>query len=70
MLVEKLVLAGQSILSLIADLKRETLLSDFSLMNQCVDQRNAEHEQTKQEHETRIQELLALRFEQVTLNFH
>ena len=67
-LVEKLVLAGQSILTLIADLKRDALLSDFTAMNKLVDEKRAAHELVRQESEERVQQLLDLRHEQVRMH--
>ncbi len=59
--MEKLVLAGQSILTLIADLKRDALLSDFPAMNKLIESKNSSHEQVRLEAEEQIQQLLTQR---------
>ena len=64
-LAERLVLTSQSLLTLIADLKRDALLSDFSSMNKLIDSRKAEHKRSRQQNEAKIHRLLSLRFEQV-----
>lgn len=60
-LVEKLVIAGQSILTLIADLKRDALLSDFQAMNKHIESRNLALEHSRQETEEQIQKLMTRR---------
>lgn len=63
--MERLILISQSLLTLIADLKRDALLSDFSSMNKLIDGKRAEHERSRQQHENVIQEMLDVRFDQV-----
>ena len=63
--MERLVLTSQSLLTLIADLKRDALLSDFPAMNKLIDGRRARHEEARQQHEAKIAELLRCRFEEV-----
>lgn len=59
--MEKLVIAGQSILTLIADLKRDALLSDFQAMNKHIESRNLALEHSRQETEEQIQKLMTRR---------
>ena len=71
--MERLVLTSQSLLTLIADLKRQALLSDFSSMNKIIDDKRSEYELDRLQRELKIDELLALRFDQVlseTLSSH
>ena len=58
-LVEKLVVAGQSVLTLIAELKRQALLSDFPALNSAVAARQRDHEAVLEAAEQKIQHLAA-----------
>lgn len=66
--MEKLVLAGQSILTLIADLKRDALLSDFAAMNELVHSQREKHKAILQQCNRQIQALEASKFERVSQN--
>ena len=58
-LVEKLVVAGQSVLTLIAELKRQALLSDFAALNGVVAARQRDHEAVAAAAEQKLQQLAA-----------
>lgn len=46
MLAQKLVVSGQQVLTLIAELKRHAMLSDYAAMNQYMSVKLEEHEAT------------------------
>ena len=58
-LVEKLVVAGQSVLTLIAELKRHALLSDFAALNSIVATRERDHEAVAAAAEQKLQQIVA-----------
>lgn len=53
-LAERLVVAGQSVLTLIAELKRQALLSDFAALNKMIDKKEAQHNSRVAESEQRV----------------
>merc|ERR1712130_548394 len=57
-LLEKLILAAQSILSTIADLKRVALLSDYPALNKLIKGSVEEHDAARVEIEKRIQQIM------------
>ena len=66
-LLEKLILAGQSILSTIADLKRSALLSDFPALNQSIKSKTEEYDALRLDTERRIQQAIGEKESQVTV---
>jgi len=68
-LLEKLILAGQSILSTIADLKRTALLSDFPALNHLIRNKTEEHDASRIEAEAKIQQLMIEKDSQVAHRF-
>jgi len=69
-LLEKLILSGQSLLTTIADLKRAALLSDFPGLNQLMKSKIEEHDEARLECEIRIQQMIADKDTQVILLAH
>ena len=65
-LLQKLILAGQSILSTIADLKRSALLSDFPALNQSIKSKTEEYDALRLETERRVQRAIGEKESQVT----
>ena len=65
-LLEKLILAAQSILSTIADLKRVALLSDYPALNKLIKGSVEEHDAARVEIEKRIHQIMIDRESQVS----
>lgn len=60
-LAEKLVVSGQSVLTLIAELKRLTLLTDLPALNSMVAARKSEHDAARSASEQSLEALAAQR---------
>jgi hypothetical protein len=66
-LLEKLILAGQSLLTIIADLKRAALLSDFPGLNQLIKSKIDGHDGLRLDTERRMQQITIVKDTQVNL---